>query len=316
LLEASPSVARRVLASALAISEGEVTPSKRGFAVDEVEVGHHLESVGRAFAHGFNVALLWPAAEVGARLLQVPAADRGFSFEGAAMALAVTDYLRINGSDWRAQGARVADAHVYMWHVGLGMAWARLPGSIASRMRLIESPLKWLCLDGLGFHEGFFHWRRAIAPEHPRGRMKGYGTRAFDQGLGRSLWFVAGARPSLIRQQISAFSAERRPDLWAGIGLATAYAGGRPECVLEELRDASAEHRPHLQQGVAFAAEARARAGNMVPHTDLAARVLCGMAASAAADLARAHAPNGGDDPDGTRYEAWRAAIRNAMASG
>jgi hypothetical protein len=261
------------------------------------------------------LALLSPAGEIGARLEDVQAGDRGFSFEGAAMAVAITDYLRMSGRGWEALAAGVANPHLYMWHVGLGMAWARLPVSITARLRRIRGPLKWLCLDGLGFHEGFFHWNRAITTNHGRSGLEGYAARVYDQGLGRSLWFVAGARPSLIRERIGIFSNERHPDLWAGIGLAAAYAGGRPESVLVQLGDASGGHRAHLQQGIAFAAEARMRAGNVVAHTELACRILCGITASGAAELARTLAPQGGDDPDGVRYEAWRTAIRKAIGS-
>src|SRR3712207_8380154 len=48
-----------------------------------------------------------------------------------------------------------------------------------------------------------------------------------DQGLGRSLWFVQGADVRRIPATVNAFPAERRPDLWSGLGLACGYAGGR-----------------------------------------------------------------------------------------
>jgi len=45
-------------------------------------------------------------------------------------------------------------------------------------------------MDGFGFHEGYFQWSRSVRKKAlPKG-VNGYALRAFDQGLGRSLWFV------------------------------------------------------------------------------------------------------------------------------
>ena len=42
----------------------------------------------------------------------------------------------------------------------------------------------------------------------------------FDQGLGRSFWFVNGGNPELIAQTIHSFPDSRQADFWSGIGLA------------------------------------------------------------------------------------------------
>jgi hypothetical protein len=77
--------------------------------------------------------------------------------------------------------------------VGLGWAWARLPGNPERRLPALDPLLGWLAVDGYGFHEGYFHWRRRVsARELPRG-LSASARRVFDQGLGRSLWFVEGA---------------------------------------------------------------------------------------------------------------------------
>ena len=44
--------------------------------------------------------------------------------------------------------------------------------------------------------------------------------------MGRGLWFIKGMDIEEIAKTISTFEEERRPYLWSGIGLASAYAGG------------------------------------------------------------------------------------------
>jgi hypothetical protein len=168
--------------------------------------------------------------------------------------------------------------------------------------------------DGFGFHEGFFRPGRSIRAR-VRPPLAGYARRAFDQGLGRSLWFVEGASPSRIAATITAFEAPRQPDLWSGVGLACGYAGARDEDVVTALVTEAARHQDHLRQGVAFAAAARRRAGNICPDTARACEIVCGASPSAVAcmvDQSLAHASTQSDHEG--PYEAWRARVRRQFA--
>ena len=79
-----------------------------------------------------------------------------------------------------------------MVHVGVGWVWARVPFGFRRRQRRLDPLLGWLAFDGWGFHEGFFHWPKYIAGQPAPKKLKGYERRVFDQGLGRSFWFVNG----------------------------------------------------------------------------------------------------------------------------
>src|ERR1039457_1019400 len=92
-------------------------------------------------------------------------------------------------------------------------------------------------------------------PKKFRGGVAGSPRRAFDQGLGRSLWFVEGADASRIAAAISSFPKARQPDLWSGVGLACAYAGGRDQAHLELLRETAGPYVAQVAQGAAFAAK-------------------------------------------------------------
>jgi len=228
------------------------------------------------------------------------------------MGLALLDFL----TPWRRTRVNeflrgAGDAHAYMTLVGAGWAWARLPVNVRRAGQRVDPLLGWLALDGWGFHEGFFHWPRYIAAQPPPGRLKGCERRVFDQGFGRSLWFVNGANIELIAQTISIFPPGRQADLWSGIGLAATYAGIVSEASLEELREKAGPFQPRLAQGAAFAAKARQRAGNLTDYTGLATRVLCGLSAAEAARLTDEALENLPTDADAPAYEIWRRRIEN-----
>ena len=301
------------------IAPQETTFARRGFRGEAGAVRDRLERVGSCFVQGYHAALaedrpLPLAARIDA---EVERDFRGFAYEGAGMALALLDTL-IPGR--RARLARFlagpGDAHAYIVHVGAGWVMARLPVSPERYLsRLADPLLRWLALDGYGFHEGFFRWPRSVARQEVPRRLQGYYRRGFDQGLGRSLWFVDGADVDRLPRTIGAFPAARQPDLWSGLGLALGYAGGREPAAVEALLAAAGPHAPRLAQGVAFAAKARQRAGNPTPQTGLACQVVWGISAgeaAAVADEALRDLPP--DCPGEPAYEVWRRRIQDVFS--
>lgn len=295
------------------ISDEEATFGRRGFKGCDERLRLRLERVGQTFLVGYHAALeARDDAALCLRLEAVEAEVRGFAYEGAAMALALLDLLKPLGRK-RLQpfidgpGA----AHDYMMHVGAGWALARLRRDPLKTRVMSDSLLRWLAIDGYGFHEGYFHWPAYVVRRTPPQRLSGYARRVFDQGLGRSLWFVEGADIERLTAVVAGFEEARRPDLWSGVGLACAYAGGPEACDIESLGRRAEQFRPHLAQGVVFAAAARERAGNMAEHTRMACRVLCDLTtleATALADSAREQLP---PDRDVPAYEVWRRRIAN-----
>ncbi|HVT14607.1 MAG TPA: DUF1702 family protein [Thermoanaerobaculia bacterium] len=297
----------------LGIAPDEVLFARRRFRCDEDAIRERLEEVGRSFVRGYTAALEADRADdLAARLELVPRELRGFACEGAGMALALLDLL----TPWRRDRLRgflagPGAAHVYIVHIGAGWALARLPVDPGRLLSRLDPLLGWLAFDGYGFHQGFFHWPRAVVGQEVPGRLRGYARRVFDHGLGRSLWFVEGADPGRIAAAIEAFPARRQPDLWAGVGLACAYAGGVEAAAITALRRAAGGSAPLLAQGAAFAATARVRAGNSTPATELACGLLCGCSAAqaaAACDEALPGVPEAAAAPE-PAFEVWRRRI-------
>ena len=140
------------------------------------------------------------------------------------MGLALLDFL----TPWRRTRISeflggAGDAHAYMVHVGAGWVWARLPINVRRTRQRLDPVLGWLAFDGWRFHEGFFHWPKYIFGQLPPKKLSVYETRAFDQGLGRSLWFVNGGNIELIARTISDFPPDRRGERWIGVELGTRH---------------------------------------------------------------------------------------------
>lgn len=306
-----PSLVRRVLRRLLAIPPRETSFVRRGFRCDSERVRLRLEEASACLIRGYHAALETDPPDLDVRLAREEPETQGFAFEGAALGLTALDVL----TGWRKDRFHrflhgAGDAHAYFVHAGAGWALARLPLSPAALLRRLDPLLGWLALDGYGFHEGFFRRRRSIDLREVPARLSVHERRAFDQGLGRSLWFVEGASVARIASRIAAFPAARRPDLWSGVGLACGYAGGCDRGAVLELRLAGGGHSPELAQGAAFAAEARERAGIPTLYTELACQILCGMSAERAAAAVREAGQDLPEEGEPPACEVWRRRVQ------
>jgi hypothetical protein len=298
--------------------KSEVTFERRGFAAPDAERKANMEKVGLKFLEGFEYGMGGRSiAEIELSLETVEPSFRGFSYEGCAMALSVRDGILLSGRHWfRDLLASRGAAHIYMAYVGVGWAMARLP---RVRWRAIEPHdpvLRWLALDGYGFHQAYFRTRRYVTEQYraaiPGWSPASYANRAVDQGMGRALWFVNGADVERVATMIEGFDEYRRADLWSGAALASVYAGGADSGELADMARLAGRYRPDAAQGAAFAAKTRLLAGLVTPGTELGVKVHCRMSveeAAAVCDETRHGLP--ADDSDLPSYEVWRSRVRS-----
>jgi len=300
----------------MGLSPAEASFAKRGFLASEEKARLRLEQIGVTFLSGYHAALEESTfVSLARRLSNVEADLRGFAFEGAAMGLALLDYFTPWRKDrWRTFTEHFAETHIYMMHVGLGWALARLRRTVTRHLSKLDPLLRWLVVDGYGFHEGYFSWPRYVEQRAIAYRLDGYERRVFDQGLGRSIWFVKGANVAAVVSAIDAFPFARRNDLWSGVGLACAYAGGCGRAAIESLRAAADEHLSAFAQGVAFAAKTRQRAANLNSHTENVCRVICGRSAEELAAITDAALQDLREENGLPAYEVWRRRIQNQIA--
>jgi hypothetical protein len=240
---------------------------------------------------------------------------RGFAYEGCGVGLAALDYW----FRWKPRTRRFVAGpgkdYVYAVYLGAGMGLARMGRNPEPfRLRLKDDVFSWVVLDGYGFHEGFFAYRRHVQERALPKHLSGYGLRVFDHGLGRSIWFSTGANVKRVTATINAFPENRRGDLWAGAGLACGYTGGVDRPTVESLRDSAAQYRSRLAEGVIVAAKARHQVGNPAEQTEIACSVLCGIDSRDAAELADKALLNLPADEVEPAYEVWRQRLRSQFA--
>ena len=219
------------------------------------------------------------------RLNTIESELRGFAYEGAAMGLTGLDCVLPGSKSLKAFLEGAGSAHQYMVHIGIGEALARLRRQPERVLSQFDPVLRWLVVDGYGFHEGFFAPRRSIEAQARPAHLSPYARRIFDQGLGRAIWFLHGADVDRVRTRIHAFPPARHADLWSGIGVACAYAGGITDTALERLRREAHPYTAHVAMGAAVVAKGRQRAGNPAAHSDLACTILCGVSSDQAAAI-------------------------------
>jgi hypothetical protein len=283
------SLRRLVLAPKLV----EVGFKARGFSVAPTEATQRLEAIPQSVVCGFEWGI-----------------DTRDQWELERRSHRARDLLR-------GPGAR----HLFLAYIGIGFAMSHLPRSLWRSVvpDLTGSPyhptMSWLAVDGYGFDRAYFDTRRWVTAQerplpYPWDGRPDYFPRAFDQGIGRALWFIHGGQTDDVASAVNGFASTRHADLWSGVGLAATFAGGFAPESLAGLRRAAGPHQAHLAQGSVFAAKARDFSGCVPPHTDVAVSALCDLTVAAASTLADDATQSGHQAGRLPSYEAWRQRIR------
>lgn len=322
------SVLARLRLRLLGLTFEELLAETRGFRVAGPEATEHQARIAAAFWLGYHGSLADPRPEPVVRTVEgIGRGWRGYAWEGVGMVLAMLEAFELRLGSRRRAGGRLGALLAgrprgvrYLVYLGVGAAVARLRLPTRRLLLALDPLCRWLVFDGFGFHEGFFAPTKSlgVVPVPVPRRLTGYARRAFDQGLGRSLWFVHGMDATALDRALAGFPEARRGDLWAGVGLASAYAGGAPPRVLPELARRAGRWRADLFQGVAFAATARVEGDDLAGHTDEACRTYCGAGAKELAALCRDAGrglPDDGDrlDLPEPAWEVWRRRVRSAL---
>lgn len=248
-----------------------------------------------------------------ARLDAVTPVLRGIAYEGAGMGLAFLDGLVPTRNRIASFVLGHGAPYRSLIYIGAGLVQPRLPRSTRRYLDGIDPFNRWYVMDGYGFYEGFFSWERTVQRRERGTDLPGYANRAYDQGLGRSLWFSTGANVARITHTVDGFQPDRRADLWSGVGLACAYAAGvLDRDAIAKLLLAAGHHASDLATGAAVASTFRQQTGQPAPHTDIACDVIWDGTSDEVAKIA-AVADVTRRTPLGPHsYEEWRTNIRTA----
>ncbi len=292
------------------LDHGMVDFERRGFAVIDADDRDHLEQRAGAFITGFNAAARsWPDPHD--NLGAVEDHLRGFAYEGAAMNARLTHLpQRSGGSRFGRLLEGPGSRYVHLIHVGFG--WART----GLRVPLVDALpptglLRWLALDGEGFAKMFFGGQPVLRYYAQRANRAEHAVRL--NGVGRALWFAECCATEAIANRIAAQPAVARGHLWAGVGLAAAYAGSSNDSQADALAAAAGPYRAHVAQGTAFAAKAAVLSGFVSASVHAMTKVMFDRDPETVALITERTSTDLLHRPDAMSYQVWRARIRNEV---
>jgi hypothetical protein len=313
---------------AMTPSLAKVSFAGRGFPGPATDATRRLEAVPQAVICGFEWGIdthdQW---EVERRLNLLDPELLGFGYEGATMAFTILDSMA-GGRGHKTRDLLVGsgEPHIVLAYIGIGFAMARLPRPLWKKIvpDLTGSPyyptMSWLAVDGYGFDRAYFDTKRWVDEQrvpraYPWDGAPKYFLRAVDQGIGRALWFIHGARAADVSAAVQRFASSRQADLWSGVGLAATFAGGSPADGLALLRKEAAGYEAELGQGAVFALKARSYSGLVPEHSRVAIRALAGLPAEAAEALADDSAVTVSESAEVPAYELWRQRVRTGLSA-
>ena len=181
------------------------------------------------------------------------------AYEAAAAAIANEDLIKHdkNFSLWKLFCSEFCNLHGSQIHVGLGWALAELNITDLGFINTFEPQWKWRVVDGFAYYSGLFKRRDTIRNQQKPDFFKSEDSHAFDQGLGRSLWYLSNGDTDRLMGFLVLFSESRLSDLWRGIGLASTYVGGLNSALINTLVILSGENSPSYKCGALLAIKAR-----------------------------------------------------------
>jgi hypothetical protein len=201
---------------------------------------------------------------------------RSVAYEAAAMQLALKDTSTNNTfTRWQLFRNGPGAKHLTQVHIGLGWAMAQQQSLNLSFIEMLEPLMQCRVIDGYGYYEGTFRKRRTINEKMVPVELENKFLHPYDQGLGRSIWYICKADCEKISAMIETFPSVRRKDLWRGVGTACAYVGGYDENFLTQLSIASSDHYKQLSIGAALVSRTRTEAGSYTRYIDKACRIWC-----------------------------------------
>lgn len=234
-----------------------------------------LQKVASTFLDGFVTASELECPIIEREIQTLPEADRGVCYEGAAAGKTVRDLTIQSDLNEASALLHSAESYSFLMYLGIGEAMAQLKLPPVLCNSVANERWSGQILEGYGFFDGYFNWYDALVHQkYPDGLEPGLRA-AYDQGIGRAIYFVTNCNPQKIKDQISCFAPNRRAEIWSGAGIPTAYVGGLTEYELKKFLDYAGEYRAELVQGVLLGASARVKQNKIPDHTEMACNVIC-----------------------------------------
>jgi hypothetical protein len=195
---------------------------------------------------------------------------RSVCFEAASVSEATKDCKNNDGgfSNWSAYCNKHAVFFASQIHVGLGWAMAENNFYNESFVRQLDSIWAWRVIDGLAYYKGLFERRDVVRNAMVPDYIQGDHVHAFDEGVGRSLWYSCQGDFDRLSRSINLFNPARHADLLRGAGIAFIFVGGLNKDEFVRFLSVFPSCKNDILCG-AFMATASLEKTNVIPEFDL-----------------------------------------------
>lgn len=234
-----------------------------------------MRAIALSYLDGFALAGTRPPTNLITDLSALPADPRGVYYEGAAAAKTLSALTSQGDLLETAQLLEESPRYSFLIYMGIGETMAQLRISPTACSSAPGSGWPAQVWEGYGFFDGYFRWfDTLIHQKYPVGLPTELEA-AYDQGLGRAIYFLTNGKPYEIRDYISTFSPVRQKEMWAGLGHPASYAGGCEEGVLRKLLELSRDNRIELMQGVLLGVATRMQQNHVPDFTNALHNIVC-----------------------------------------
>ena len=245
-----------------------------------------MENIKAIFQGGKNFASQSDSINVLTQYLEKKDPEfRSVAYEGASMALALKDLTNNNSLKLWKELLGVSQNHAGQIHIGLGWAIGEARPQDLFFINSIDPKIEFRVWDGCGYYDGIFRQRQTIKNQTRQEYIHEKDYKAYDEGVGRSVWYNCKGDPIKVLAMIQAFPSSRQADLWRGVGIACTYVGGSDESVLKELFTLAEKYSVQLSIGAAMVAKSRTLANSITKDVELACNTWCNLSTQEAMQL-------------------------------
>ena len=207
------------------------------------------------------------------------------AYEGAAMTLALKDFSSGDSIlNWK---KFLESSKKYACQIYIGMGWAVGQEKRTSLPFLSElnHNMQFRIWDGCGYFDGIFRQRQTIKGQNRQEHIQQKDYQAYDEGIGRSIWYICKGDETKVPEMIQQFSTDRHSDLWRGVGIACSFVGGFEEKALRALESSAGKHSTQLGIGAAMVAKSRIEADCYTEDIEIINRVFNKLSAEEAMEI-------------------------------
>jgi enediyne biosynthesis protein E3 len=202
---------------------------------------------------------------------------RFFGLEGAGTGVFARETRDPGAKGWMERFLeQTSPDHAIAFYTGCGMRLAMQGGDHTQVIQRFSSLDRWFVLNGLGFMRVLLDFGRYRQEREPLAGLNRSEQRIADRGVGRACWFRGYGDVAAVAEKAHAFSVDRRPDVWQGVGVASTFAGGVEPEALVRLLALAAPYQAELAVGAVMSAGTRFNLGAVTHHTQRAAEILAG----------------------------------------